>query len=156
MTGIDTNILVRYFADDDAAQTEVARRFLESLTPENPGYVSTVALLELWWVLGGRYDMEKIGLVRTVRRLLASPHLRIEHEDEVAEAVARFVEGRASLQDYLVERRCFGAGCARTMTFDRAAARSAGMTLVDQIPIASPAPSSVSTPSTAKMAAAIP
>jgi predicted nucleic-acid-binding protein len=156
MTGIDTNILVRIFVSDDVRQTAIAQRFMETLTPEEPGYISTVALMELWWVLHRTYQMEKMALVRAVRRLLDAPHLLIEHKEEVSEAVGNFLTGNANLQDYLVERRCFGAGCARTMTFDRAAARSAGMTLVDQIPIASPAPNSVSTPSTAKMAAAIP
>ena len=156
MNGIDTNILVRYFVDDNDPQAPVAERFLASLTSEDPGYVSTVALMEMWWVLSNRYEMEKAGLIRTVRRMLANPHLRVEHEAEVAHAVARFGKGTADFQDYLVERRCSGAGCVRTMTFDRGAAKSAGMTLVGQIPSDSPAPRSVSTPSTAKMIAAIP
>ena len=156
MKGIDTNILVRHFANADDPQTAVARRFLSSLTPEDPGYVSTVALMELWWVLCKTYEMERAGLIRTVGRMLADPRLRVEHEFEVADAVDRFVMGKADFQDYLIERRCSGAGCVRTMTFDHGAAKSAGMTLVDQNPSDSPAPRSVSTPSTAKMIAAIP
>ncbi|WP_423596178.1 PIN domain-containing protein [Roseateles sp. MS654] len=156
MTGIDTNILVRYFVDDDVNQAAIARHFLESLSPEHPGYVSTVALLELWWVLRRSYEMEKAGLVRTIRKLLAASNLRIEHREEVADAVARFVLGSANLQDYLIERRCAGAGCASTMTFDLAAAKSAGMTLVGQNPIDSPAPASVSAPRIAKITAAMP
>lgn len=156
MRGIDTNILVRHFVDDDDPQCAIAERFLRSLSNESPGYVSTVALLEMWWVLRKNYKMEKAGLIRAVGRMLANPHLRIEHKAEVSEAVDRFGVGSADFQDYLVERCCAGAGCARTMTFDRKAARSAGMTLVGQIPSDSPAPRSVSTPSTAKMIAAMP
>ena len=97
MKGIDTNILVRHFANADDPQTAVARRFLSSLTPEDPGYVSTVALMELWWVLSKTYEMERAGLIRTVGRMLADPRLRVEHEFEGADAVDRFVMGKADL-----------------------------------------------------------
>jgi predicted nucleic-acid-binding protein len=156
MNGIDTNILVRYFADDDERQVAAARRFLSTLTPEDPGYVSTVTLLELWWVLRNSYGMSVEGLIRVVRLLLAAPYLRVEHADEVADAVGLFLKGNADLHDHLIERRCTGAGCLHTMTFDRKAARSAGMTLVAQNPSDAPAPRSVRTPSTAKMIAAMP
>lgn len=156
MRGIDTNILVRHFVDDEDPQKPAAHRLLSSLTSKDPGYVSTVALMEMWWVLSKVYGMERAGLIRAIGRMLDDPHLRVEHEYEVAEAVNRFVMGTADFQDYLIERRCSGAGCARTMTFDRGAARSAGMTLVDQSPIDSPAPRSVRAPSTAKITAAMP
>jgi|AraplaMF_Cvi_mMF_1032049.scaffolds.fasta_scaffold18335_2 predicted nucleic-acid-binding protein len=156
MRGIDTNILVRHFVDDDDPQKPLASGFLSSLTSDDPGYVSTVALMEMWWVLSNRYSMERGGLIRAVNRMLADPHLQVEHEAEVAEAVTRFGKGTADFQDYLVERRCTGAGCSRTMTFDRGAAKSAGMTLLGQSPNDSPAPRSVRIPSTAKIAAATP
>ncbi|MBB3295626.1 putative nucleic-acid-binding protein [Mitsuaria sp. BK045] len=155
MRGVDTNILVRHFVDEDDPQKAVAREFLNSLTPEDPGYVSTVALMEMWWVLSKIYDMERAGLIRAIGRMLANPHFRVEHDAEVAEAVDRFAMGTADFQDYLIERRCSGAGCLRTMTFDRGAANSAGMTLIGHNPIDAPAPRSVSTPSTAKIAAAM-
>jgi predicted nucleic-acid-binding protein len=116
--------------------------------------VSTVALIEMWWVLSKIYDMERAGLIRAIGRMLADPHLCVEHDAEVAEAIDRFAMGTADFQDYLIERRCSGAGCIRTMTFDRGAASSAGMTLVGQSPNDSPAPRSVSVPRTAKIAAA--
>jgi len=156
MRGMDTNILVRHFVDEDDPQTTVARSFLRTLTLEGPGYVSTVALIEMWWVLSKSYGMERAGLIRTIGRMLADPHLRVEHESEVAEAVNRFVMGSADFQDYLIERRCATAGCSQTMTFDRSAARSAGMALLAHNPIDAPAPRSVSAPSTAKIAAAMP
>ncbi len=40
MVGIDTNILVRYIARDDAKQLEMVDRFVDGLTAGNQGYVS--------------------------------------------------------------------------------------------------------------------
>lgn len=47
MIGLDTNVMVRYFAQDDAVQSKRATALMESLSAEHPGYVSQVALVEL-------------------------------------------------------------------------------------------------------------
>ncbi len=50
MIGLDTNVLVRYIAQDDAKQSPIATKLITSLTTENPGFISQVSLVEL--VLG--------------------------------------------------------------------------------------------------------
>src|ERR1035438_4711381 len=52
MTGLDTNILVRYFTNDDLEQGRRAADLLRNLTLESMGYVSLVTLIELVWVPG--------------------------------------------------------------------------------------------------------
>lgn len=37
MIGLDTNVLVRYFAQDDAVQSKKATVLMESLSAERPG-----------------------------------------------------------------------------------------------------------------------
>lgn len=59
MIGIDTNVLVRYLAQDDAAQSPAATRIVEGLTPERPGFVSLVAVVETVWVLTRAYGMRR-------------------------------------------------------------------------------------------------
>ncbi len=39
MIAIDTNVLVRYLAHDDAEQAEAARLLLEAITSERPGFI---------------------------------------------------------------------------------------------------------------------
>ena len=75
MTGLDTNILVRYFAKDDLEQGSKAALLLRNLTRESPGYVSLVTLIELVWVLRSRYRMSKGELIRHLELLLDSPEL---------------------------------------------------------------------------------
>lgn len=47
MIGLDTNVLVRYVAQDDTIQSPKASAMIESLTAETPGYVSLVSVVEL-------------------------------------------------------------------------------------------------------------
>lgn len=51
MIGLDTNVLVRLFAHDGDAQSELARDVLDTLSPAFPGFVSVVVVAELVWVL---------------------------------------------------------------------------------------------------------
>jgi predicted nucleic-acid-binding protein len=44
MTGLDTNVLVRYIMQDDAKQSPLANRLLESFSPESPGFVPSSLL----------------------------------------------------------------------------------------------------------------
>ncbi len=70
MIGLDTNILVRYFAQDDAGQSALANRLMGTLTKDEPGFVSAVVLCELVWVLEDVYGLEKSALCNILRTLL--------------------------------------------------------------------------------------
>ena len=48
----------------------------------------------------------------------------------VVRALCAFRVGSADVADCLIERMAAYAGCTETMTFDSAAAKSAGMTLI--------------------------
>jgi predicted nucleic-acid-binding protein len=62
--------------------------------------------------------------------LLRTKELAVERADVVWRAVQVFEKGSADFADCLIERCATAAGCERTMTFDRAAAKTCGMTLV--------------------------
>ena len=52
MIGLDTNVLLRYLAQDDAKQSPRATEIVERrLTEPDPGFVSLVTILEVVWVL---------------------------------------------------------------------------------------------------------
>jgi predicted nucleic-acid-binding protein len=58
MIGLDTNILVRYLAQDDAIRSPKAREIIERrLTEGNPGFVSIVVMVETVWVLERAYGL---------------------------------------------------------------------------------------------------
>ena len=51
MIGIDTNILVRAFLEDDEKQAQEAQSFLTKATKDNSLFISSYAILEFAWVL---------------------------------------------------------------------------------------------------------
>jgi predicted nucleic-acid-binding protein len=130
MTGIDTNVLVRFIVRDDPSQTRRADNLLDNLTHENPGFVSSVALAEIVWVLQSNYGMPKNELVLCIERLLQSRSLLLENEPAVRQALNIFTYSNADFADCHIERTCSSAGCRRTVSIDKDAAKSAGMTLI--------------------------
>lgn len=130
MTGLDTNVLVRYVMQDDPRQSALATQLVESLSAEEPGFVPVVTLVELVWVLSGSYALDRAQVARVLEALLRSKELLIDRADLVAQALKRFSASGADFADALIERIAFAAGCTTTMTFDAGAAKSAGMKLV--------------------------
>jgi predicted nucleic-acid-binding protein len=131
MIGLDTNVLVRYAAQDDQEQSPKATRLVESLTSDDPGYVSLVVLIELYWVMTSCYSATKGEVCDLVETLLRTKEIIVAKADVVWKAVRLFGEGKADLADCLIEQDAENAGCAYTCTFDRDAAKHCGMRLID-------------------------
>jgi predicted nucleic-acid-binding protein len=131
MIGLDTNILVRYFTQDDPVQSYKATVLIEQrLTEQSPGFVSIVALAETVWVLERFYRLKKQEIAIVIERILGADALLVEHEAEVATALTAVWEGRGSFADALVGAINNQAGCSRTPTFDQRALRLPGFELL--------------------------
>jgi predicted nucleic-acid-binding protein len=130
MIGIDTNILVRYYAQDDPIQSRVATEFLEEELQSEPGYVSLVVIAELVWVLTSIYKLDKMRLSDILGNLLAAEELQIEQTEVFSSALRRFEKTAAQFTDLLIASAARHTGCLETFTFDQNAAKRAGMTLL--------------------------
>lgn len=133
MIGLDTNVLVRYLAQDDATQSAVATRLIEQdLSASSPGFISLVVLTELGWVLKRLYGASEAELLQTVADLLASPQFQVENRAVVQAAVQhmRGLRTQAGWTDLLIAQIAQAQGCRHTVTFDKTAVRSAGMRLL--------------------------
>ncbi len=130
MIGLDTNVLVRYVAQDDQEQSPKATQLVESLTSDDPGYVSLVVLIELYWVMTSCYSATKGEVCDLLETLLRTKEIIVAKADVVWKAVRRFKEGKADLPDCLIEQDAENAGCVYTCTFDRDAAKHCGMRLI--------------------------
>jgi predicted nucleic-acid-binding protein len=130
MIGLDTNVLARYIAEDDAAQSAAAARVLESLSAESPGFVPLVVIAELVWVLQFSYRFNKREVADVVEKLLRSAELMLENAEIVARALREFRRSRADFADCLIERCAHAAGCQHTVTFDKRAASLGGERLI--------------------------
>lgn len=104
MIGLDTNVLVRYIAQNDSKQSPKATRLIESLTVDAPGYVSIVSTVELVWVLTGCYALIRSDICEVLETLLRTKEIIVAHVDTVWKALRLFKEGKADFADCLIER----------------------------------------------------
>ena len=130
MIGIDTNVIVRYAAQDDPVQSPIATRFIErTCTAADPGYLSAVVLVEAVWVMESLYEASRDDVAKIVAQLLRSKQLVIEEAESVWQALRLFTASKADFADCLIERLCHARGCNGMVTFDKSAAK-AGMALL--------------------------
>lgn len=133
MIGLDTNVLVRYIAQDDTRQSAQASRLIEAMSADDPAFVSMIAIAELVWVLDEVYAMDRDELAEVVQTLLETDSIVVQSAPLIWQALRDFKASGAGFADHLIERVSAAAGCVDTFTFDKKAARTAGMK-----PVASP------------------
>ena len=127
MIGLDTNILVRYLAQDDPVQSAKATEIIEErLSEDEPGFISLVTIAEAVWVLDRLYDQSPQEIAQLIERMLQSDTLSFQNEQEVFTAMVTLKAGRSSFADALIGALGTWAGCSSTLTFDKRAARLAG------------------------------
>ena len=95
MIGLDTNVLARYYIDDDAdAQAQrqrlAARRLIES---GQPLMVCKSVALELEWVMRGYYNFAPAEVVPVMRHLLEQTHITVEDRESVEQALSNCEAG---------------------------------------------------------------
>lgn len=131
MIGLDTNVIVRFITQDDAAQSPVATRFITRLSREQPGFVSAVVLAEISWVLSRAYKASRDDIAKTVEGLLRSAELIVENAEAAYRALAVYrASTSAEFADALIAETAALAGASETVSFDRKAAAETGMHLL--------------------------
>ena len=122
MRAVDTNLLVRLLARDDARPVAAAEAFVA------PGaWVSHLVLVEAIWVLDSVYELAPDRLASAVELLLQHRDLTIQDADVVTRALDAF-RARPALgfSDCLVLEVARQAGHLPLGTFDRALAKLEG------------------------------
>jgi predicted nucleic-acid-binding protein len=121
MIGVDTNILVRYLAQDDAAQARRVDSFVATAVEgETKLHVDAIVLCELVWVLRAAYRLGKDRIEDAVDRILSTAIFSFDDRELLRAALHDYREGAGDFSDYVIGRRNARAGCEHTVTFDRA------------------------------------
>lgn len=123
MIGVDTNVLLRFLVNDDPQQNRIARETLARSGVDNPVFVSAVTLAETVWILTKTLGYPARDIANMVQNLLASDGVVMEHGDQLGQLFGRSGGSAAELTDYLIAWSGLAAGCRKTLTFDRRAAR---------------------------------
>jgi predicted nucleic-acid-binding protein len=129
--GLDTNVVVRFIAQDDETQSPVATRFISRLSREQPGFISAVVLAEITWVLSRAYKASREDIAKAVEGLLRSAELIVENAEAAYRALAVYqASASAEFADALIAQTAALAGARETVSFDRKAAAEIGMRLL--------------------------
>ena len=88
MIAIDTNVLLRYLLQDDAAQSLKATKLLAG---RQPVLITDVVLVETLWTLKGKkYKLPKQDLVTVLSQLMQEPNVVFEDSQTVWTALQSY------------------------------------------------------------------
>src|SRR4249920_3465849 len=122
MPAVDTNVLVRLIARDDAKQVAAAEAFIAKA-----GWVSVLALAETTWVLSSAYGLESARIASAIEMLLEHKSLVLQDRDVVAAALEQFRRRpTVGFSDCLLVEIARAAGHSPLGTFDKRLARLDG------------------------------
>ena len=122
MLAVDTNVLVRLLARDDARQAKAADQFIAK-----GAWVSHLVLAETLWVLESVYDRGATQIIEALKLLMAHESLVLQDAETVGLALAQFqLKPALGFSDCLVLEIARKAGHMPLGTFDPALARLEG------------------------------
>ncbi|HET9580687.1 MAG TPA: type II toxin-antitoxin system VapC family toxin [Usitatibacter sp.] len=131
MIGLDTNVIVRYVAQDDVKQAAAATRLFERvLSVDRPGFVSLITLCEIARVLADCYAADKPRIRAVFEGLLSSRQILVEDTEIVWRTLRTWEGSAADFSDVLVGQISAARGCEKVVTFDKAAAKLRGFELL--------------------------
>ncbi|WP_313556079.1 PIN domain-containing protein [Agrobacterium cavarae] len=121
--GVDTNVVLRLFVDDEPGQREAALRFGAGIGRDYTVFVTLLTLIELSWALKSQYGFDRRQISLAIRKLLHTRGLVVEGHDKVIKAVRLVERHNADFTDALIACQSLGEGCKTIYTFDIKAAR---------------------------------
>lgn len=131
MPALDTNVLVRYIVQDDSAQLAAAQRLIRKCVSEQQTlFVPVTVTLELEWVLRSNFGYGKPETIRVLSDLFSAAELSFESEQALEVALELYRSSAADFADCLHIALAAQAGEQPLWTFDKAAAKVSGATLL--------------------------
>jgi predicted nucleic-acid-binding protein len=131
VTGLDTNVVLRYLLQDDEKQARHANEIFDGrLSEREPGFLSLACVLEIVWVLRSLLRQSGVEVATHLEHLLAAHSLVVQNEQQVFAAAFALKRGMGEFEDALVGALNAWAGCEKTLTFDRRAGRLTGFEVI--------------------------
>jgi predicted nucleic-acid-binding protein len=116
--GLDTNVLARYYIQDESdaeakTQHEAAKSLLES---GQPLMVCKTVILEFEWVMRGYDQFSASEIGKVFQHLLSQKHITLEDEASIRQAFSSSVEAGLDFADAL--HHASYKHCAEIASFD--------------------------------------
>ena len=131
MIAVDTNVLLRYLLNDDAAQADIAVSLIKG---GDMVLITDAVLAETLWTLSGKkYRLNKDQVAAVVHALFEEPNIRFEDGPAVWMALNDYLESDgADFADALIINKARAVAKAQggpfsgSYTFDKAAQKLQG------------------------------
>jgi predicted nucleic-acid-binding protein len=124
MVAVDTNILVRFLAQDDEKQArQVHARLKRAEKNKEQLAVPLAVILETIWVLESAYRFQRQEIIRGIEALLQMPIFLFEADDVLEGLIEQGKKSANDLSDLLIGLSAKSQGADHTLTFDKKAAR---------------------------------
>ena len=131
MTGLDTNVVLRYLLQDDPIQTPLANRIFDrELSRQDPGFITLATVLEIVWVLRSLLRRTGAEIASHLEGLLAADALEVQNGQQVFEAAFALKRGTGEFEDALIGALSASAGCPTTLTLDQGTLGLPGFSLI--------------------------
>jgi predicted nucleic-acid-binding protein len=108
---VDTNILARFYLNDDAAQGRMAASVLAA----GDVFVPKTVILELEWVLRYAAEQPESKVIECLAHLITLPGITVEDRDEIEAALSHCRKG-IDFADAL--HLAASKACSELLTFD--------------------------------------
>ena len=89
MRAVDTNLIVRVFAEDDSQQADIAYRVLAT----DSVFLPKTVMLEFEWVMRSVYRKSAKAIAAAIELMLETANVQVEDQMAVTQAVAWFRQG---------------------------------------------------------------
>ena len=120
MQAVDTNLLVRLFVNDDAAQAQKVRALFDQLADEDGAlWVADIVLVELVWALDRVYARPREQIAAALHALAGNATVRLESAAALPQATSFYAQGPADFADCLLAVKAAQAGCESLRSFGK-------------------------------------
>ena len=130
MIALDTNVLVRYLAQDDEAQFQVAADLIEGCTSDDPMYVCREVMIELVWVLERSYKYSREEIAEALLSIVTASQLSVENAQDIASVVNLYRKEGYDFADLMIRQAAQRAESRILKTFDQKLAKLDGVELL--------------------------
>lgn len=116
MTGLDTNVLVRYLTQDDPNQAEITNREIQNGLSF---FITSIVMCELVWVLETAYKYSRQEIISALDQILLTYQFKFENKNLLQLALDNYRSEKGDFSDHLIAQIGKQAGCTETLTFDK-------------------------------------
>ena len=116
----DTNLLARYFSQDDPIQGPRAERFIRSAAERGePIEITDVVFAEMFWVFLTAMELPRDDVLKAAIGLLADPAFAFEDRERAAMAVGLWAEKKVDFTDAYLAAKCRSGQAEGVVSFDQ-------------------------------------